>query len=202
MKMNTGLSLVCLACAGLVLPVWSGADAQAQATAAKSQQPVMKERVAGVPERWRKGEVEERFPLLGRLTPPKATLPRGCAVANGSPPVEGLQNLSITTNSRAIIFVDEPLTELLKTNIEAMYYAVYREKGELGIFGWTFKSEEAAREARDKLVEKHKDRFRVWLNKNCVLCLWRDLGATDECFQFFETFLQRRVDDFAAGKDR
>lgn len=143
------------------------------------------------------GATAERYPLLARLTPPEATLPRGCCVAKGSPPVEGLQNLSITTNSRAIVFMDGALTDLVRTNIEAMYYAVYEEKAEIGIFGWVFKTEEDAKQARDKLVEKYGDRAKAWLSKKCLVCVWRDRGATDECFEFFETFVKKRMDDFA-----
>jgi hypothetical protein len=139
----------------------------------------------------------DRFPLLARLTPPEAALPRGCCIPEGRPPVKGLQNRSITTNTQAFLFVDRQLTELVGTNIQAMYYAVYREKGELGIFGWAFKTEEAAKQARDTLVVKHGDRFRVWLGQKYVLCLWRDVGTTDECFQCFEDFLTKRVGEAA-----
>jgi len=143
----------------------------------------------------------ERFPLLARLTPPETALPRDCSVAKGTPPVEGLQNRSITTNPRAFLFVDHQLTEQVGTNIQAMYYAVYKEQGELGIFGWAFKTEAAARQARDKLVEQYGTRFRVWLSKQYVLCLWRDTGTTDECFQYFAAFLQKRVEDFAPARN-
>ena len=139
----------------------------------------------------------DRFPLLARLTPPEAALPRGCCIPKGRPPVKGLQNSSITTNAQAFLFVDRQSTELLATNIQAIYYAVYREKGELGIFGWAFKTEEAAKQARDKLLEKHGDRFRVWLGQKSVLCLWRDVGTTDACFQHFKDFLDRQVDKAA-----
>src|SRR5581483_2813916 len=115
--------------------------------------------IAAAPLNAADGAAAERFPLLNRLTPPDATLPRGCSVAKGSSPVEGLTNRLITTNPGLIMFMDGPLTEAVGTNIEAMYYGVYREKAEIGVFGWAFKSQETAKQARDKLVEKYPDRF-------------------------------------------
>ena len=61
---------------------------------------------------------------------------------------------------------------MVGTNIQAIYYAVYQEKNDLGIVGWAFKTEEDAKQARDKLVEKHGDRFTVWLSKKYVLALF------------------------------
>src|SRR5688572_30198619 len=88
-----------------------------------------------------------RFALLSRLTPERSTLPPGCSISAGRPPLEGLKNLSITTNRSHFVLPDHDLTETVKTNIQAMYVSAYREKGELGIFAWEFRSEASAKDA-------------------------------------------------------
>lgn len=137
--------------------------------------------------------IGERYPLLTQLTLPESTLPPGCAVAKGQPPIPGLENRAVTTNAQMFVLVDAGLTERFKTNVQAMYYGVYREKGELGIFGWAFQDEPSASEFHTKLQATHHDRFKVWRSQHYVICLWRDTGTTDECFQHFVRFLQKQL---------
>jgi hypothetical protein len=138
---------------------------------------------------------DRRFALLRSLTLVDKDLPPGCSVTKGKPPIKGTQNRSITTDPQTFVFVDEELTKMFRPDLHAMYYAVYREAGELGIFGWTFATEDAARKAHDQLRKKHGDRFKLWLSKKEVVCLWRDIGTTDKCFQHFTDYVQKRVDE-------
>ena len=142
------------------------------------------------------GGTTNRFPLLAQLTPPENTLPSGCVVSKGDSPIKGLKNLTVTTNAETFVLTDGELTQQFGTNVQAMYYAVYREKGELGILAWAFKTENQAQQVRDKIKEKNGDRFTLWTKKHYVICLWRDVGTTDECFKFFKDFLQSRVELF------
>ena len=133
-----------------------------------------------------------RFVLLSRLTPEKSTLPPGCSTSEGRPPLEGLTNRSIITDSKHFFLPDHDLTDTAKTNIQAMYLSAYREKGELGIFAWAFKTETSAKEAHDALL-KRRDGVKLWLSGRTLVCLWRDIGATDDCFKWFERFVAKQV---------
>jgi hypothetical protein len=133
-----------------------------------------------------------RFVLLSRLTPDKSMLPPGCSISEGRPPMEGLANRSITTDPRHFFLPDHGLTDMAKTNVQAMYLSAYREKGELGIFAWGFRTETGAKEAHAALL-KRRDDVKLWLRGRTLVCLWRDIGTTDDCFKWFETFVAKQV---------
>jgi serine/threonine protein kinase len=136
--------------------------------------------------------VDIRFPLLAQLSIPERDLPPGCWIPP-SPrfPVEGVTNRRVTTDPRAFILVTEELTEPFQTHIAAAYYAVYEEKGELGVLAWAFDTPQSAQNAHRRLTTEYPDRFRWWIKDHYVVALWRDQGTSDECHDAFATFIQK-----------
>lgn len=148
-----------------------------------------------------------KYSLLAQLSPSKQALPVGCEIAEiaeNDTPVKGLKNRSITTDPKAFVIGDERLKNLLDpAQIEAMYLGLYKEKNELGVFAWAFKTEDAAKTAHRKLAEsyaKQPRRFRLWQVGNNLVWLWRDPGTTDACFRQFETFIQGKIKAFSKEK--
>src|SRR5687767_14128807 len=83
--------------------------------------------------------LDDRFPLLARLSIPEGALPPGCSIPEAPRfPIKGVKNRRITTDPHAFILIDETLTETFGNHIEAAYYAVYEEGNELGVMGWAF----------------------------------------------------------------
>jgi hypothetical protein len=142
------------------------------------------------------------YPLLAQLTLPADALPAGTQIQEIPPdalPVKGLQNRSITTDPNAFQIGDERLKDIIDPNqVAAMYLALYKERNDLGIFGWAFKSNSAARNTYRKLVEGYAepDSMLFWHVDNYVVWLWRDDGTTDSCFREFEAFVEAKVDGF------
>lgn len=158
------------------------------------------------------------YPLLARLTLPKDSLPADCEIPDilempadeipGIPadatPLKGLKNRSITTNPKAFLIGDERLKELIDAKqVEAMYLALYEEGNgpgnDVGVFGWAFKTENAARKTRKRLAASYANepkRYGFWQVENYVVWLWRDTGVTDASFRQLETFIQEKVAAF------
>lgn len=145
--------------------------------------------------------LDDRFPLLAQLSVPQGALPPGCSIPQDPQfPIEGVKNRRVTTDPRAFILLSEELTEPFKKHIEAAYYAVYEEGNELGVFGWAFHKPQSAKDAHNRLTTKYPDRFRWWRKDQYVICLWRDQGTTDKCFEAFTAFLQKKVAEFEWGQ--
>jgi hypothetical protein len=146
-----------------------------------------------------------KYPLLAQLSPREDDLPAGCKIAkirDGDTPVKGMKNRAITTDAKAFLIVDERHKDLLDAKlIEAMYVGIYREKRDIGVIAWAFKTEDAAKRAHQKLADsyaKEAERFRFWRTKKNVVWLWRDPGTTDDCFRYFETFIEAVLTSFGA----
>ena len=146
---------------------------------------------------------DAKYPLLEQLTVPKKDLPDSCETQEIPPdalPVKGLKNCSVTNDPKAFVIGDEPLKDLIDPkDVEAMYLALYREKGDCGLFGWAFKTEDDALKAYERLAAHYGNQFqriRLWQAKNYVVWLWRDPGTSDECFHRLKNFVQAKVDDF------
>jgi hypothetical protein len=141
--------------------------------------------------------LDERFPLLAQLSIPESALPLGCSIPEDPrSPIKGVKNRRVTTDPRAFFFIDREMTKRFGKHIEAAYFAVYEEGGELGVMGWAFATPAAAKDGHDRLAEKYQDRFRLWRTGKYVVCLWRDTGTTDTCHQAFAAFIQTKVDAF------
>ena len=149
-------------------------------------------------------DAPQGFPFLAGLTIPKERLPQGCEVAKLPADflgLRGFQNQAVSTDPRLFVIADERLGDLLDPKlIQATCFGIYREKNDIGIVGWAFQSEEAAKAAHSKLVESYKqepDRMRFWRAGQHVVWLWRDRGTTDECFAALAKFVEERVDGAA-----
>jgi hypothetical protein len=141
----------------------------------------------------------DRFPLLAALSLPESALPPGCVIPlRPRFPLEGAENRRVTTDPRAFVLVDEELTRPFRAHLRAAYYSVYREKGELGVFGWAFDDDRPAADAHGRLAKKFPD-FRWWHRGRYVVCLWRDRGTSDGCFRAFEVFVRRKVQETLEG---
>lgn len=146
-----------------------------------------------------------KYPFLAELNIPKDRLPKGCEIVDlpaDAAPGLGLKNYSVTTDARAFLIGDEKFKELIDPNdVEAIYLALYKEKNDLGIFGWTFKSDDAAKATATKMKKryaKQSEQIRVWQVKKNVVFLWCDPGTTNGCFIQLAQFIQATVD--AANK--
>jgi hypothetical protein len=143
-----------------------------------------------------KQRVVTEYGLLAQLSLPKDKLPEGCEIRDD--PKKRVKNRSIITDPKVLGAVIDDFDGLFDLEtLEAAYLAVYKEKNELGVFGWRFRTADAATAAHKKLKQqfaKESERTRLWLMNKDVVWLWRDPGTTDECFEHFEKFLQARVD--------
>jgi hypothetical protein len=129
-------------------------------------------------------DLKKKYPLLSRLDMPSDSLPQGCSKPALQPdyfPVKGLRQCAISTDPRAIAALEKE-TRVGAKNIEAVYVAVYKEAGELGVIGWAFTRAEVAKEAYKNLTERDRH-FRIWLRGKFVIALWRDTGTTDQCMR-------------------
>ena len=141
--------------------------------------------------------VEDRYPLLAQLSLPKDALPMGCSIPDHpNPPIKGLQNRRITTDSRAFIVIDDEVTKEFGKSVDAVYYAVYVEKNEIGILAWAFETPKLALDVHCVLTKKYAGRVELWRKDKYLICLWRDKGTTDKCFKHFKAFIQNKVDRF------
>ncbi len=140
-------------------------------------------------------ETNKEFPLLAGLDIPEDALPEGCSKPDLQPddfPIKGLRQCGITTDSRAIAFMDQEATRVGAKSIEAMYYAVYKEEGELFVIGWAFTSTKVAREAYKNAAKNHRC-FKAWQRGKYAIAFWRDMGTTDECMKQMAAILDRVV---------
>jgi hypothetical protein len=96
----------------------------------------------------------------------------------------------------------DELTERFGKHIRAAHYSVYKEGGEIGVFGWAFDSPDTAKEAHEVLAKRVGDRFRWWRHEQYLIGLWRDTGTSDKCLQHFEAFIQKEVDGFKKTRSR
>jgi hypothetical protein len=129
-------------------------------------------------------ELKKKYPLLARLDMPKDSLPPGCSKPDLQPddfPVKGLRQSAITTDARAITALDREAGVAAK-NTRAVYYAVYKEAGELGVIGWAFATEEVAKDAHQNVTKRGRS-FKIWRQGKYLITLWRDTGTTDRCMQ-------------------
>ncbi len=152
----------------------------------------------------------KEFPFLAGLTVPGDLLPKGCRPTDKPPGGrwDGLKNLEVTTNPRLFIIGDKLRKVLDRTTIQAAYCGLYCEptkpgdsRKDLGIFGWAFRSESAAKDAQARLTELFKQesvKLRIWRVKEHVVFLWADSSTSDECFKALEKFVEEHV--AAAGK--
>ena len=140
-----------------------------------------------------------RYAQLAELSIPEDALPPGCSIPeNLNPPIKGVNNRQVTTDPRAFVLTDDEVTREFQRNVKAMYYAVYREGNELGILAWAFDRPETARKAHRVMTDKQTDKqqFKFWCTGEYVILLWRDKGTSDNCFQNFATFIQKKFDRF------
>lgn len=149
-------------------------------------------------------DVAKRFPLLALLTPTEASLPQGCKPKQGELPVKGMRNLAITTDRAAIEFVDETSFESFADDVDALYFAVYQEqdkaKSKLGIFAWALKSEEVAQKFNVDLGEQPRGQAGYfWVSQKYLIYLWRNHEVTDECYRYFEDYVDKQVAQFEAA---
>lgn len=145
-------------------------------------------------------DAPKEFPFLASLTIPRERLPEGCVVAKvpaDALGVAGFKNQAVSTDPRLFVIADERLGDLLDPKlIQATCFGIYREKNDVGIVGWAFQSEDAARQAYEKLTDSYKqepDRMRFWRAGRHVVWLWRDPGTSDECFAKLAKFIEERV---------
>jgi predicted esterase len=140
---------------------------------------------------------DQQWPLLSRLSVPESALPPKCSIPeHPRSPIKGVANRRVTIDPRAFVLIGDELTQRFRKRIKAAYYAVYEEGNEIGIMGWAFDTLDSAKDAHTALTEEFGDKFRSWQREQYVICLWRDTGTSDKCFQHFEAFIQKQVDDF------
>ena len=140
-------------------------------------------------------DLKKKYPLLARLDIPTDSLPKGCTKPDLQPddfPLEGLRQCAIITDSLAITAMDKRATKVGANNIDAMYYAIYKEAGELGVVGFAFNNSQVAKNAYENLI-KDDDGFRTWLRGKYVIRIWRDIGTTDECMQQMAAIIERII---------
>jgi hypothetical protein len=104
------------------------------------------------------------FPFLTSLAVPKDRLLAGCQVPELPANFLGLgdfKNQVVSTDPRLFIVGDRLRKVLDRTTMQAAYFGLYREPSEpghgrkdLGIFGWAFRSETAAKDAHTKLSRR------------------------------------------------
>ncbi|MBX9790071.1 MAG: hypothetical protein K2Y37_14235 [Pirellulales bacterium] len=152
-------------------------------------------------------DAPREFPFLAGLTVPLDRLPKDCRPADSPPgggPWQGLKNLQVTTNPR-LFFIGDRLSKVLdRTKIQAAYTGLYRQRldpGEgdrthLGVLGWAFESQAAAKDAHAKLTEFYKQesaRMRLWRVNEHVVFVWGDQGTSAECFAALARFVDERA---------
>ena len=141
-------------------------------------------------------EVEQKYPLLARLSIPEEELPAGCKIpVNAKIPIKGVVNRKITTDPSTLILVKEELSERFQKQLRAAYYSVYKEEGEIGVMGWAFDSKESAKEAHKALIALLGDRFHWWQHDEYVIGLWRDPGTSDTCWKQFVSAIDKIIMD-------
>lgn len=149
--------------------------------------------VAGCALTARAQEPQKTYPVLARLDIPTNSLPNGCSKPDVQPedfPVEGIRQCAITTNPRAITALNRQVTNVESKSIEAAYFGVYKEGGELFVVGFAFINSKAAKDAYKNAKEKT---YRAWLHGKYVIALDRDKGATDECMQQMSAIIDNIV---------
>ena len=149
--------------------------------------------VAGCVLTARAQELTKMYPLLARLDIPTNSLPTGCSKPDVQPedfPVEGIRQCAITAHPRAIAALNRQIANVESKSIEAAYFGVYKEGGELFVVGFAFINSEAAKDAYEKANEKT---YRAWLHGKYVIALSRDKGATNTCMQQMSAIIDKLV---------
>jgi hypothetical protein len=133
-------------------------------------------------------DLKKRHPLLAQFDIPTESLPKGCSKPDLQPedfPIEGIRQGAITTDSRAIAALAEDTRgpKVGAENIEAIYFACYREGNDIGIVGFAFANTQVAKQAYKSLKKRNDDDSRVWRRGKYTIWLWRDIGTTDRCMR-------------------
>lgn len=140
-------------------------------------------------------DLAKTYPLLSRLDISENALPKGCTKPNLRPedfPLKGIRQCTITTDPRAIAAMEKRHFKVGAKNIEAIYFAVYKEANELGVIGCAFINPEIAKKAYKNLT-KGQSFFKIWLSGKYVIVLWHDKGTTEKCMQQMKTLIEKVV---------
>ncbi len=139
--------------------------------------------------------------FLQSLSIPLHQLPAGCKVVEGVPevPMIRVHNRALSLDPQTFFFMSAKLTDKYRDEMRGMYFSVYREQGELGLFAWQFEGIDTERVC-DDIREEFGNRFELWAVKDCVVCLWRDQGTTDDCMAGFRKFVNGQVSEYQAAR--
>jgi len=128
---------------------------------------------------------------------PVAKLPRGCVKSDLSPNEKTPRPFVLSTNKHVKAFCEGDLPGLIDySTTKEMFILCFREKNEIGIYGWRLTSAESASALFAKASAKYANRaadMKLWINNDVVVLLWRDQGVTDACFQIFQEHVARTI---------
>lgn len=126
-----------------------------------------------------------------------AELPAGCVPSDLSPKEKTSRPFVLSTEKHIKAFCEGDLPGLLDyTATKEMFILCFREKNEVGIYGWRLASPESAKALFAKASAKFAGRavdMKLWVNDDVVVLLWRDKGVTDVCFQAFQDHVTRTI---------
>lgn len=128
---------------------------------------------------------------------PAAELPAGCVPSDLSPKEKTSRPLVLSAEQHIRAFCEEDLHGLLDyAATKEMFILCFKEKNEVGIYGWRLASPESANALFTKASAKYEERaadMKLWVNNEIVVLLWRDKGVTDACFQTFQEHVARTI---------
>ena len=128
---------------------------------------------------------------------PVADLPEGCAPSDLSPKEKTSRPLVLSTEKHIRAFCEGELPGLLDyAATREMFILCFKEKDEVGIYGWRLATAESANALFAKASKEFAGRtadMKLWVNSDVVVLLWRDKGVTDSCFLAFQDHVTRTM---------
>lgn len=128
-----------------------------------------------------------------------ADLPAGCSPSDLSPIEKTTRPLVLVSEKHIKSFCEEGFPDLLDySKTREMFILSFKEKNDIGIYGWRLASPETASALFAKGSAKYSTRtnqMKLWLHKDFVVLLWRDDGVSDSCFQRFEEHVREILEN-------
>jgi hypothetical protein len=137
--------------------------------------------------------------FYARFDLPATHLPAGCSPSDLSPVEKTARPLVLASAKHIKSFCEEDFPDLLDYSVtREMFILSFKEKNDIGIYGWRLASPETASALFAKGSAKYSTRtnqMKLWLHKDFVVLLWRDDGVTDACFKRFEDHVRGILDN-------
>jgi len=123
-------------------------------------------------------------------------LPPGCVLANCSPYGRSPRPY-VTATEKDIRFISQMSIGALVdySQTREMFVLCFKEKGDIGIYGWRLASADAAQAMLTKVAAKYPNdpTVSVWRTGDVVVMLWREDRVTASCFEYFKRHIERVV---------